>query len=444
MTDFKQAQLSFNEAMTFLENRTRFGINLGLARIEKLLAVLGNPHKKNVKYIHIGGTNGKGSTTAFLAAILQAAGYKVGSFTSPHLHSYCERMLINGEQISEHDAAALINQIIPILDKIEAEGTEPPTEFEVNTAMALEYFTKKQVDYAIMEVGMGGSIDSTNVITPELSIITNVAMDHMAYLGNTVEEIAQVKAGIIKPNKPIITGAKKQAALSVIKSVAKEQKALLWCLGKEVNWFNRRLINGKQIFDAKINGKAHTDLAINLLGEHQLDNAVLAVSAAQMLGISKEAIKQGLDNTTWPGRLEVISTEPLVVLDGAHNEDGMMALANALKEYWPEKKKIAVLGMLADKEREKAMALLLPLLDYVVVTKVPNSRAGDWQRIADICRSYGLACEEEESVNLACEKAVARLKQNKEDMILTTGSLYMLAEARAWWLDFKNSSRSNI
>lgn len=430
--------LDFNEAMAFLENRTRFGINLGLERIEKLLANLGDPHQKNVKYIHIGGTNGKGSTAAFLASVLQAAGYKVGVFTSPHLHSYCERMVINGEQISKADVTSLINRMIPVLDKVEAEGVEPPTEFEVNTAMALQYFTEQQVDYAIMEVGMGGAIDSTNVIVPKVSVITNVAMDHMAYLGSSVAEIAKVKVGIIKQGVPIITGAKDNEALQVIKEYAAKQNARLWRLGGEINWCNRRLIEGRQLFDICVADEKQKDLAIKMLGEHQLDNATLAVAAAVILGINKKAIATGLLNTEWPGRLEVISEKPMLVLDGAHNEHGMVALAKALAEYWPKQKKIAVIGMLADKEREKAMSLLLPLIDYAVITKVPNLRAGDWQKIGEICHNAAVPCEEAEEVACACAKALERLALGKEDMILTTGSLYMLAEAREWWLNYQN------
>ncbi len=436
MTDNKQTEQSaFEEALQFLSERTMFGINLGLERIIKLLEQLGNPHQKNVRYIHVGGTNGKGSTAAYLAAMLQAAGYRVGVFTSPHLHCYTERMVINGKQISPQDVVSLINRIKPILARMDACGLEPPTEFEVNTAMALLYFTEQNVDFAIMEVGMGGEIDSTNVIWPDLAIITNVAMDHMAYLGDTVAEIAKVKAGIIKQGIPVITGAKAPEALQEITKKCKETGSRLMALGETFHWQNRQTAHGKQTFCYQ-QGNREIVMETTMQGQHQLDNCALAVTAALQLGIDEKAIQQGAAAMVWPGRLEVVSQQPFIIIDGAHNQHGMAALKQVVLENWQDDKVIAVLGMLADKEREKALAELLPYLDYAVITKVPNKRAGDWQHLGAICHDYGVAYEAVEDVAKACEKGVQVLQDcnAEKKMLLVTGSLYMIAAARAYFL----------
>lgn len=220
--------------MEYVKGLTKFGINLGLGRIEELLKRLNNPHL-NLKIIHVGGTNGKGSTTAMLAAILQEAGYRVGTFTSPHLHSYTERFRINGVNIPEESIAALISEIRPHLEAMVVEGFEHPTEFEVATAVAFLYFNREKVDYLVLEVGLGGAIDSTNVVMPMVSVITNVAMDHMNYLGNTIREIARIKAGIIKPGIPVVTAAEGEG-LEIIKEVSLENNSPLIRVGQDVTW----------------------------------------------------------------------------------------------------------------------------------------------------------------------------------------------------------------
>ena len=429
--------LNFEEAMDFLRDRTRFGINLGLQRIERLLEKLDNPHKKQVKYIHIGGTNGKGSTLAYLSKILQSAGYTVGTFISPHLHSYTERMRINSKNIPEDKVAELITDIKPLLEEMEAEGCEPPTEFEVNTAMALLYFTRENVDYAIMEVGLGGAIDSTNVIDPQLSIITNVTMDHMDYLGNTLSEITSIKAGIIKPHRPVITGSKNDEVLSIIKNKATETNSRVLVLDNDFAWTNRSVSGYLQQADF-VCGDETFEFSIKMLGQHQLDNAALAIMAAKQLGINDEKIiAKALYDTVWQGRLEIMNEEPLIVIDGAHNVDGMNALAAAIEEYWQGYEIVAVIGMLADKEREKALARLLPLVSQAVVTKVPNMRAGNWQHLAEICQEHQVPVSCREAVNDACDTGLDSLANlnSKKKMLLVTGSLYMIADARAYLAD---------
>ena len=430
-------QFTFEEAMDFLRDRTRFGINLGLQRIERLLEKMGNPHQKQVKYIHIGGTNGKGSTLAYLSKILQYAGYRVGTFISPHLHSYTERMQINGVNIPEQKVADLITTIKPLLDEMEAEGSEPPTEFEVNTAMALQYFTDENVDYAIMEVGLGGSIDSTNVIIPELSIISNIAMDHMDYIGDSITKIAEVKAGIIKEGKPIITGSRNDDALLVIQKKAKACNSQMLVIDRDFSWQNRSTKGYQQSADFVFDDyKLH--FTTKMIGKHQLDNAALAIMAAKKLGVYNDnLIVRAIYDTVWHGRLEILSENPLVLIDGAHNEDGMISLANAIKEYWQDYEIVAVLGMLADKEREKALVHLTPFLNKAIITKVPSLRAGNWEHLADICRDNGVPAVNIEFVDEACDAALQSVSEicKPRKMLLVTGSLYMIADAREYLLE---------
>ncbi len=444
---------AYAKALHFLAERTKFGINLGLQRIEKLLALLGNPHRQGApKYIHVGGTNGKGSVSIMLAEILQACGYKTGLFTSPHLHSYRERFRLNGQPLSKAELVHQLAIIQPFLDQMAAAGEEAPTEFEISTALALHYFTEQQADWAVIEVGMGGEIDSTNVIQPELAVITNVAMDHMAYLGETVAEIAAVKAGIIKPGVPTLTAAQNQAALAVLQKRAAVKDTSLEQLGRDFAYLPRKVAESGQIFDwqklavnnSDENNLVYADLSIQLLGEHQLANASLAVAAAAKLDLPEAAVRQGLAAARWPGRLEIVNRQPLTVLDGAHNVAGMQALSGALQQYWPGRPIVAVLGMLADKERAEALRLLLPLVSRAVITKVPSPRAGDWQALAEICQEFAVPCQLVESVPQAVAAARQILQSDElngeEPLFLVTGSLYMLAEARAYLLGIEQEN----
>ncbi len=444
---------AYAKALHFLAERTKFGINLGLQRIEKLLALLGNPHRQGApKYIHVGGTNGKGSVSIMLAEILQACGYKTGLFTSPHLHSYRERFRLNGQPLSKAELVHQLAIIQPLLDQMAAAGEEAPTEFEISTALALHYFTEQQADWAVIEVGMGGEIDSTNVIQPELAVITNVAMDHMAYLGETVAEIAAVKAGIIKPGVPTLTAAQNQAALAVLQKRAAVKDTSLEQLGRDFAYLPRKVAESGQIFDwqklavnnSDENNLVYADLSIQLLGEHQLANASLAVAAAAKLDLPEAAVRQGLAAARWPGRLEIVNRQPLTVLDGAHNVAGMQALSGALQQYWPGRPIVAVLGMLADKERAEALRLLLPLVSWAVITKVPSPRAGDWQALAEICQEFAVPCQLVESVPQAVAAGRQILQSDElngeEPLFLVTGSLYMLAEARAYLLGIEQEN----
>lgn len=424
--------MDFKEALEYLTDLTKFGVNLGLARIEELLKRLNQPHCF-LKIIHVGGTNGKGSTTAMLAAILQAAGYRVGTFTSPHLHSYCERFQINGEKIAENRLADLLTELKPHLTAMVEEGFEQPTEFEVSTALAMQYFHQEKVDFLILEVGMGGAIDSTNVVTPLISVITNVSIDHTDYLGQTNKEIARVKAGIIKPGIPVVTAAAGEA-LTIIAETCRYQGAPLLVAGRDFTWRQHFFSLAGQCFSVWGRRGLYKNLWLPLLGRHQQTNAVLAIAAVELLveqGFITEPrqVHDGLAATYWPARLEVLPGEPLVLLDGAHNYDGAKQLRRALLDYLPDRKMVLVAAMLADKERVKVMAELAPAASTVIVTKLNNPRAGDWRELAVEARRHVPLVYLIEKIQDALAKALSLACS--DSFVCVTGSLYLVAEARA-------------
>ncbi len=422
----------YQEAMDYLVNLTKFGFNFGLGRIQYLLEQLDNPQDK-IKTIHIGGTNGKGSTAALLSSILQQAGLRVGVFTSPHLHSYRERVAINGVLIAADSVAQLLTRLKEVLDRMVADGHEHPTEFEVSTALALLYFYEQQVDIAVIEVGLGGAIDSTNVVTPLVSVITNVGMDHMDYLGNTLREIAAIKAGIIKPGIPVVTASGEPEVLQVIEQVCAAKQSDLIKVYDVYRWTSLEAGPTGQSFNLSGPGGSYPGLEIRLAGAHQLGNAATALAvldvltAKHHLAISREAVYSGLKLASWPGRLELV--RPGVLCDGAHNLDGAKTLAAALKQLFTYRRLILCIGMLADKERTKVLAELVPLADAVVVTKPNSPRAGDWQQMAREAAKYVREVYIVEEIAEAVDRALSL--QQEGDLVCVTGSLYMIAEARA-------------
>ncbi|AFQ46032.1 bifunctional folylpolyglutamate synthase/dihydrofolate synthase [Desulfosporosinus meridiei] len=427
----------YQENLQYLANLTTFGINFGLGRIQELLRRIGNP-ESSLRVVHIGGTNGKGSTTVMIARILREAGYKVGVFTSPHMHDYRERMVINGLMISKEDVIQMISRVRPHLEDMVAEGFEHPTEFEVSTALALLYFAEKNVDYAMIEVGLGGAIDSTNVVSPLVSVITNVGMDHMDYLGSNVVEIAKVKAGIIKPNSVVVTAAADPDVIQVLRDQAKAMEVPLWIVGEDIRWEGKWSGELEQEFDLIGLHSIYSKLRLRLMGSHQLRNAATAVTVCEVLqsehlvNIPREAIYAGLREVEWIGRLELLSLTPKVLLDGAHNVDGAQALAGALPIY-ARNRLILCLGMLADKEREKVVKMLVPMADEIIVTRPNSPRAGDWKALGSLAEQFGRPVTCIEDPKEAVVFALGRLEE--KDMLCVTGSIYMLADARQALID---------
>jgi len=425
--------MEYSEALTKLGEFTRFGINLGLQRITSLLKILGNPQEQ-LPIIHVGGTNGKGSTLAMLSSILRESGYRVGTFTSPHLVSYCERFAINGENIAEESFVLLLEEIRGALAQVRSETGETPTEFEVLTALAFLYLARAKVDFALIEVGMGGDIDSTNVIKkPLLSIITNVSLDHLDYLGSTLRLIAQKKSGIIKPGCPILTASKDEEVLQVIRKKSGDLQAFLREVQLEAKWERQEETSEGQFITVQTLQHNYGRIYLPFWGDYQLENAATAMVAAEILQeqgwqISEEAIKQGLAKTKWPGRLEVIRRNPLIVLDGAHNPGGIQALSQWLGRKKQEVRRVfLVMGMLDDKDQMIAAHLLEPLVDMVIITKPKSSRAKHWE---DLRKNFQgkIPVVVIESLTEALQKAEQEAR--KDDLILITGSLYLIGEVK--------------
>ncbi len=422
----------YSETLEYLANLTKFGMNFGLERIQGLLDRMKNPERQ-LRVVHVGGTNGKGSTSIMIAEILREAGFNVGVFTSPHLHDYRERIVINGQMIPKSRVIQLVNQLRPHLEELVSGGVEHPTEFEVHTALAFLYFAEEKIDFAIIEVGLGGEIDSTNVVVPLVSVITNVGMDHMDYLGTDISAIAQVKAGIIKPNSIVVTAAERPEVLGILAERARQVGVQLWRVGEDIRWEKRWSGELEQEFDLAGLHATYSKLRLHLIGEHQIRNAATAVTVCEVLksdygvAIPREAVYAALRKVQWPGRLELLSLSPKVLLDGAHNVDGAEVLSRTLPIYTRERL-ILCLGMLADKEREKVVDLLVPFADKVIITKPDSPRAGDWTGLAKIAEKHGkpVICIEDPKAAVA----IAFKQLNPKDMLCVTGSLYMLADAR--------------
>lgn len=423
--------MNYQEAIEYIRNLTKFGYNFGLGRITELLRRFDNPHQK-IRVIHVGGTNGKGSTSAIMASILRECGYRVGLYTSPHLHSYTERFLFNGRKIPEQALAGLIAELMPQMEEMVKKGFEHPTEFEVVTALAFIYFYREKVDFLVLEVGLGGAIDSTNIVVPGVAVITNVAMDHMEYLGGTLREIASVKAGIIKKGVPLVTAATGEG-LEVILERGRDLGAPVTLVGRDVRWReSRRGLDG-QYLDISGPGWEYRDLFLPLLGRHQQINAATAVAAVEAL---KErnivrtgcSVEQGIAGTIWPGRLETVHRKPTVIIDVAHNYDGAVSLRRALDEYYPGKRRVLVLGMLGDKERSRVVAELAPGAGRVIITRPNSPRAGDWRLMAEEARKFLDGVETVENISDAVRAGMAAA--GPDDLVVVTGSFYMVAEAR--------------
>jgi dihydrofolate synthase/folylpolyglutamate synthase len=415
---------------------------LGLDRMIRLVMLLGNPHKK-YNTIHIGGTSGKGSTATFIANIL-ATKYKVGLHTSPHLERVNERItLVNGQQltinkkdITDEELVKLLNEVIPAVKKMEKESLGAPSYFEITTAIAFLYFAKVKVDFAVIEVGLGGTYDATNIINPLVSVITNVGLDHTEILGDTVEKIAQDKAGIIKKNTYVVSGVKQESVTEIIKrkalSVKLKDKRLSF-FGKDFDYKNIKLHTTGSVFDY-IGEKSFKNLRIRMLGEHQVENASLAVKVFELLNskFSSDDIQRGLISAYIGGRLEIISKKPTVILDGAHNPDKMKALVDSLKALFPGKKYNLVLAIKEGKNSLEIFKILLPVCRQIYLT--------DYKIMADQgeIKSYSVELLKKEITNIDStipirllelkRKNISEIIKNSDnnDIILVTGSLYLI------------------
>ena len=423
--------MTYEQALAYFESLGKFGIQLGLVRIEALLERLGHPERR-FRSVHVTGTNGKGSTTAMIAAILNEAGIRTGMYTSPHLIDYPERLQLCGANISRQAFAEVIDRTKAAADAMIDEGLENPTEFEVLTAAAFLWFAREQAEIVVVEVGLGGLLDSTNVILPELAVITNVTLEHTDRCGDTVEEIAHHKAGIIKPGVPVVTGAA-GAALVVIEAKASRHGSVCEVLGREFTVTGSRIEQERQFFELRVGQTLPESYSLRLLGRHQTANAALAVRACQLLAqrdgrLTPAVIRDGLAKAVWPGRFEIFAGAPLLILDGAHNPDGIRTLRQTIDDVFPGRAIVFLFGVLADKNHAEMARILFRRSDRAVVVRPHSDRAAAAEDISreiiDAVAAVKTGATIGEGLELAKEWA------GPGGIVCAAGSLYMIGEVR--------------
>ena len=463
------------ESLAYLSSLSRFGWVLGLERIEALCERFGHPEKR-LRALHVGGTKGKGSVAMMLSHVLHAAGLRVGTFVKPHLYDVRERVLVDLEPISGDDFAALMSEIRPAIEAVAEAGSGTPTEFEAKTLLMFLHFARVPMDVAVIEVGLGGTYDSTNVIDPMVSVITNVSLDHVERLGHTVPEIAEQKAGIIKPGRAVATAARDLEALAAIERKARECGSPLWRIGREFDAQRESYGEGVQRFSVRTPVREYRGLAIPLAGAFQVENAATAIAAVDLLAaegalqrsadltdcadwrraygkpsppspprssaksarsadsspVPEDAVRQGLSQVRIAGRMEILrrrgehAGSPLLMIDAAHNAASAQALAQALQELYGGRKLILVIGVSEDHSAADVVAALAPLADRVIATAADNPRALPAERVAEEARRCTGNVESVTPVPQAVARALAIA--GEEDVICVTGSFYVIGE----------------
>lgn len=419
------------EAIDYIEQYTWSTTRLGLERTQVLLRALGDPQKK-LKFIHVAGSNGKGSTCAMLAAILQAAGYRTGLYISPYIQDFCERMQVNGENVPGETLAEITERVKGIADAME----DHPSQFELVTAIAMEYFLEAKCDIVVLEVGMGGALDSTNAIdAPEVAVITNIGLEHTEYLGKTLKAIAETKAGIIKPGCHAVCYDGSPTVTKVIRSVCKERGVPLRCVRF------KRMEPIAETLDGQTFRWDGEELRVALLGPHQLHNTATVLHTVEALrsrgwNIPADAVRVGLATVKWPARLEVLSRDPIFLLDGGHNPQCAEALAAAIDKLLPGKKVVFLLGVLADKDYPQIMDIVMPYAKKFICMTPFSHRALPARKLAEFLRGKGAAAS-------ACDSDVARgirmaqKAAGKRGAVVAFGSLYLAGHIRTVWQELQ-------
>jgi len=420
--------MNMDQFMEFLQSVSWQGSRLGLERMERLMELLGHPEQQ-LKFIHVAGTNGKGSLTALVSSVLTAAGYRTGVYTSPHLVSYCERMSIDGKDIPEEELFALAEAVRPAVEQME----DKPTEFELLTGMALLYFARQNCDAVLLEVGLGGRLDATNIIpAPEAAVIMNIGLDHVQILGDTLEKIAGEKAGIIKSGCTVVTYPGTPGVEAVYEQVCREKQALWHRADPEKMEFVR-----EDLFGQTFRWEGLGELTIRLLGEHQRKNAAVALETIGVLRekgwqISDEAIRTGLEGARWPARLEVLGRQPLFILDGAHNSQCAQALADSLNSLLPGRKLVFLTGVLADKDYHDIMALMMPMAQEFFCLTPFSERALPAAELTARLTDWGAKATCCDTVEEGIQRALAAA--GKDGAVVSFGSLYLAGAVREAFL----------
>ena len=417
--------MEYKEALDYINGVSWLGSRPGLERVTELLERLGRPQDA-LRFVHVAGTNGKGSACAMLASVLKKAGLRTGLFTSPYIGRFNERMQINGKQIGDAEVADAVERIKPHADAMD----DHPTEFEMMTAAALLWFAEQKCDIVVLETGLGGRLDATNVISsPECAVITNVGLDHTEILGDTVSEIAYEKAGIIKEGSTVVLYQQSYEAMETVRDVCRERNAELI-----VPDFDD-LTTEFDSLDGQVFTYRGTPYAIPLLGEHQQKNAALVIEVLNVLrsrgyAIEPEAVEAGLYAVSWPARFELVRTEPCFVVDGAHNPQCAAALAKSIEHYFPEGKRVLLMGVLRDKDYARIAELLSPLFDEAITVTPPSPRALPAAELAELLRQHGVKAQTAESIEDGVGMALD-LAEERGAMVCACGSLYICGAVRA-------------
>lgn len=428
--DYLYSFIDYSLTRSFRYTPDKFNLD----RMYSLMKALGNP-QLNYPVIHVAGTKGKGSVSAMCAAVLKNEGYDVGLYTSPHLQEYNERIQVNGIQITKNEFVDLVDEIKPYASKI-----KKITTFELTTALGFLYFARKQVDIAVLEVGLGGRLDATNIVIPLVSVITALSYDHIKVLGNTLAKIASEKAGIIKSGRPVVCAPQKEEAWAIIDRIAAERNAPLYKIGREFLYEPVKHSIEQQSFRVWRVKEEPVQLNIPLLGLHQVENAVTAYAALQIasqngLFLSARAINSGFASVSWPGRFEILNENPVVVIDSAHNPDSAERLRQALDDYFPGKNIIMLFGASEDKDISGMYKALLPRIHQVIATQSVHPRAMNADLLADMAGKFNCRSTISIPVEKALENALAAA--GPEDVILATGSLFVAAAVREIWFSPK-------
>lgn len=452
----KEIQLpltSYSDAVEWINGLIPFGIRPGLERIERMMEHFGNPHRR-LKFIHVAGTNGKGSSCAFLSSTLKECGYDVGMFTSPYITKFTNRFQFNGEDIPEETLLSLSNRIAPVVNEIAASELGSPTMFEVSTALAILYFAEVcYPDIVVWETGLGGRMDVTNLVTPIVSLITNVGMDHTDILGDSLEGIAREKAGIIKPGVPVVSCAGQPSVIALLKETAKEKGSTLYLLGEQFEYDGSADGLSAQTQSIHFKGPFRTmDLELSMLGKHQCTNAAGVMMVLEVLRqymafvLEDEQVLAGFKNAFWAGRLEQVAEQPRIVLDGAHNPEGAEALARSLPEAFSYRKLNLMMGMLANKHHREYLEHILPIVDTLILTE-PDFRkkmdADSLYKLVEQMRRDIAKADLEVIVERDWKSALALLqaRTEREDLGVVTGTLYMISDVRATLLHHTDSEK---
>ena len=417
--------MNYEEAMNFIQNTNKFGSVLGLDNIRELLERLGNPQDQ-LRVVHIAGTNGKGSTLAFLAGIFRESGYRAGRYVSPASFSYEERFRINEENISKKDLCFYMEKIKNVAEEMVKDGLSHPTMFEIETALSFLYFLDKKVDVVLLETGMGGRLDATNVVKkPIATVIASIGMDHMQFLGDTLEKIASEKAGIIKEGCPVISYDNTKEVNEVIKNKAKQMHAKVTFVNSAGIRVLQESLNGESFSYRSSDGRWYEKIEIPLLGRHQINNAALALETLNVIKnyycISDFQTEDGMRKTIWRGRIEILEREPMVICDGAHNPDGAKSLLSFLQNNFTNQRLIYIMGVLSDKDYEQMVQILTPAADKIYTVAPDNPRALSSRELCNCISKYHQNVEERQ--RLAECLSEVRQKAEKDDVIIICGTL---------------------